>query len=113
MIFQFIVPISVVVCILFGWSACTLPAGTAGKIVFFLITVFGLAYILPIGPVYDPALYLPYPLVIVFALVSTFAFFYLWAKLLHYFLAAVISVPALFSAKIRKIHKILWKSKKN
>ena len=112
MIFQFIVPISVVVCILFGWSACTLPAGTAGKIVFFLITVFGLAYILPIGPVYDPALYLPYPLVIVFALVSTFAFFYLWAKLLHFFLAAVISVPALFSAKIRKIHKILWKSKK-
>lgn len=112
MIFQFIIPISVVVCILFGWSACTLPVGITGKIVFFLITVFGLAYILPIGPVYDPALCLPYPLIIVFALVSTFAFFYLWAKLLHFFLAAVLSVLALFFAKIRTIHKILWKSKK-
>lgn len=112
MIFQFIIPISIVVCLLFGWSACTLPAGTAGKIVFFLITVFGLAYILPIGPIYDPALYLPYPLIIVFALVSAFAFFYLWAKLLHFCIAVIISLFALFSAKLKKIRSLLWKSKK-
>lgn len=112
MIFQFLVPISVVVCALFGWSASALPVGLAGKIVFFFITVFGLAYILPIGPIYDPALYLPYELIICFAFVSAFAFFYLWAKLLHFFLALLISLLALISVNIRKIYKTLWLSKK-
>lgn len=112
MIFQFIIPISVAVCLLFGWSAYTLPVGMAAKIVFFLLTVFGLAYILPIGPIYDPALYLPYELIICLALVSAFAFFYLWAKLLHFLIAVVYSLLSLSSAKIKQQAKALWTSRK-
>lgn len=112
MIFQFLVPISLVVCLLFGWSAYTLPIGRTGKIAFFLVSVFGLAYILPIGPIYDPALFLPYELIICFALVSAFAFFYLWAKILHFVLALFISLFSLCSARLKKIRTVVWRSQK-
>lgn len=112
MIFQFIIPIALVVCLLFAWSAFTLPIGMFGKILFFALTVFGLAYILPIGPIYDPALFLPYPLIICFALLSAFAFFYVWAKLMHFSIAVIFALPALFSAKARVICKTLFCSRK-
>lgn len=112
MIFQFIIPIALVVCLLFAWSAFTLPVGMFGKILFFALTVFGLAYILPIGPIYDPALFLPYPLIICLALLSAFAFFYVWAKLMHFSIAVIFALPALFSAKVRAICKTLFCSRK-
>lgn len=112
MIFQFILPLSLVVCLLFAWSAFTLPVGIFGKILFFALTVFGLTYILPIGPIYDPALFLPYPLIICFALLSAFAFFYVWAKLMHFSIAVFFALLALFSARARQICKRLFCSKK-
>lgn len=75
MIFQFLVPISLAVCIVFAWGAYTLPFSSKGKCFFFALNVFGLAYIIPIGPFLDPARYLPYPLVLGLALLSAFAFF--------------------------------------
>lgn len=112
MIFQFILPISLVVCLLSAWSAFTLPVGMFGKNLFFGLTVFGLAYILPIGPLYDPALFLPYPLIICFAVLSAFAFFYVWTKLMHFSIAVFFALFALFSAKARQICKMLFCSKK-
>lgn len=112
MIFQFIIPISVVVCLLFAWGAYAFPVGIFGKILFFVLTVFGLAYILPIGPIYDPALFLPYPLIICLALVSAFAFFYVWAKLMHFGIVILFAFVSLCSKKARPICKTLFCSKK-
>lgn len=112
MIFQFIIPISIVVCLLFAWSAYTLPGGIFGKILFFVLSVFGLAYILPLGPIYDPALFLPYPLIIYFALLSAFAFFYVWAKLMHFSIIIVLTLLSVFAAKAKQIRNTLFFSKK-
>lgn len=112
MIFQFIIPISLVVCLLFAWSAYTLPVGFFGKILFFVLMVFGLAYILPIGPMYDPALFLPYPLIICFALISAFAFFSVWAKLMHFSIVILFAIISLCYTKARPICKTLFYSKK-
>lgn len=112
MIFQFIIPISVLVCLLMAWSAYTLPVGIFGKILFFILTVFGLAYILPIGPRYDPALFLPYPFILAFALLSAFAFFFVWAKLMHFSIAVFFALLSLFFAKAKQIRKTLFCSKK-
>lgn len=112
MIFQFIIPISVVVCLLCAWSAYTLPADILGKIFFFGLAVFGLAYILPIGPMNDPAFFLPYPLIICFALVSAFTFFSVWAKLMHFGIVVFFALFSLFTAKARPVCRTLFYSKK-
>lgn len=112
MIFQFIIPISVVVCLLCAWSAYTLPADILGKIFFFGLEVFGLAYILPIGPMNDPAFFLPYPLIICFALVSAFTFFSVWAKLMHFGIVVFFALFSLFTAKARPVCRTLFYSKK-
>lgn len=112
MIFQFIIPLSVVVCLLFAWSAYTLPVGIFGKILFFILSVFGLAYILPLGPRYDPALFLPYPLIICFALLSAFAFFSVWAKLMHFSIVVLFVLLSLCFTKTKQIRNTLFCSKK-
>lgn len=112
MIFQFIIPISAVVCLLFAWGAYAFPVGILGKILFFVLTVFGLAYVLPLGPMYDSALFLPYPLIICLALVSAFAFFYVWAKLMHFGIVILFAFVSLCYKKARPICKKLFCSKK-
>lgn len=112
MISQFLIPIFILVCTVSAWGACCLPAPRTGKILFFLLCVFGLAYIVPLGPYFDPALYLPYAAVLAFAVVSAFAFFYFWMKVMHF---SIILFPAFFSifaAKYRAFSKTLLLSPK-
>ncbi len=96
MIFQFLVPISLAVCIVFAWGAYTLPFSSKGKCFFFALNVLGLTYIIPIGPFLDPARYLPYPLVLGLALLSAFAFFYFWIKIMQIGIAIILFIISIW-----------------
>ncbi len=110
MIFQFLVPISLAVCIVFAWGAYTLPFSSKGKCFFFALNVFGLAYIIPIGPFLDPARYLPYPLVLGLALLSAFAFFYFWIKIMQIGIAIILFIILIWYKKIKSIRNAAFTS---
>lgn len=99
MIFQFLIPISLAVCIVFAWGAYALPFSAKGKFFFFALNVFGLAYVIPIGPLLDPARYLPYPLVLGLASLSAFAFFYFWIKIMQIGIVIILFIISIWYKK--------------
>lgn len=112
MISQFLIPIFILVCAVSAWGACCLPVPKTGKILFFLLCVLGLAYVVPLGPYFDPALHLPYAAVLAFAVVSAFAFFYFWTRIMHLSIMLIAAVFSLAAAKCRPFCKTLLLSAK-
>lgn len=112
MISQFILPIAVLAGIFLGWAAYCLPAPKTAKFLFFLISLSGLVYVIPIGPVYNPAQNLPYALIVFLAALSTFSFYFLWAKIAHLALTVPLFVFGIFSKTVRTAAKNFFLSKK-
>ena len=112
MISQFLVPIFFAVCLMSLWNAACLPCRKGGKILFFLLCVLGLAYIIPLGPYFDPALHMPYPLVLLLALISAFAFFYFWFRVMHLSISIIFLIISIGNKNIRNTAQNLLRSGK-
>lgn len=80
------------------------------KMFFLALNVLGLTYIIPIGPFLDPARYLPYPLVLGLALLSAFAFFYFWIKIMQIGIAIILFIISIWYKKIKSIRNAAFTS---
>ncbi len=112
MISQFIFPILCIVSIFLVWGAYCLPFSLRGKCLFFIFSLFGLAYIVPIGPFLDPIKILPSPLPVCLTLISAFSFFYLWSKVMHLSITLLFCVISIGFKPFRPYGKKLFLSRK-
>lgn len=112
MISQYFFPIFCIVSIFLAWGAYCLPFALWGKFLFFVFSLSGLAYVIPIGPFLDPIKILPHSLLVCLALISAFSFFYLWSKVMHLSIILFSIIISIGFKPLRPYGKLLFLSRK-